>query len=255
MKKIAIVTGASGGLGEAFVKQMMTQDIDEIWCIARTQSKLENLKSKYGERIVPLPLDLCEGTSLQYIQKCLKEQAVSVVFLINNAGIGETLDSYQGFGLEQITQLITVNCTAVVSLCALAIPYMHSGSKIINIASQSAFQPVPYLNLYASSKVFVRHYTRALNVELKQKHITATGVCPGWVDTDMLVREINGKQVYYPGIVCAERVAQKAMRDAKKGKDMSVCTLYVKYMHLLAKILPQKMVMWGWMRAIKRYIK
>jgi short-subunit dehydrogenase len=130
---------------------------------------------------------------------------------------------------------------------------MKKGSRILNISSASSFQPLPYINLSAATKVFERNYSRALNVELANSGITVTAVCPSWVDTDLLSTEVNGKQVKFPGIVSAERVVIQALKDAKRGKDMSVCSFYVKYLHLLAKIFPQKIVMKMWLQSIKEY--
>ncbi len=254
MKKIAIVTGSSGGLGTQFVRLLIKEDVDEIWCVARNRNKLEALKSECGDRLIPLPLDLSDMGAIHHIRKRLEEQRAVVSFLINNAGVGEKLSSYREFSLEQISGLIAVNCTCVAALCTACIPNMAGGSRIVNMASQSAFQPVPHLNLYASSKAFVRSYTRALNAELAGTGITATAVCPGWVDTDMLPREINGKTVKYPGAACAGDVAHKALSDAKKGKDSSVYSLYVKYMHGMSKILPQKLAMKIWMMSVKKYL-
>ena len=131
---------------------------------------------------------------------------------------------------------------------------MSVGSKILNICSASAFQPVPYINLYASTKAFERSYSRALNVELKPLGISVTAVCPGWIDTDMLAKEMNGKKVKFPGIVSPKRVAEKAMKDAEKGRDTSVCSFYVKCQHVNVKLLPQKSTMKIWMKHIKQYL-
>lgn len=89
---------------------------------------------------------------------------------------------------------------------------------------------------------------------MKGTGITSTAVCPSWVDTDLLMKEFNVKRIKFPGIVTPDRVAIKALKDAKRGKDMSVCTLYVKYIHMLAKLFPQKMVMNTWVHKIKKYI-
>lgn len=255
MKKIAIITGAGGGLGKEFTRLLAAEGLFEIWCIARNEAKLEALKSEYGEDIIPMPLDLNDPQSITALSDKLDERQATVSYLINNAGVGEKLGSYAEYTPEQISSLITVNCTSVVSLCTVCIPHMERGGKILNVASQSAFQPVPYLNLYASSKAFVRNYTRALNVELKSSGITATAVCPGWVDTEMLPEEINGEKVRYPGMAKGSEVALKALNDAKKGKDSSVFSLYVKYMHLLSKLSPQKSTMRVWMASIKKYLK
>lgn len=149
---------------------------------------------------------------------------------------------------------IKINCITPVVLCKLCIPYMKKDSRILNISSASSFQPLPYINLYAATKVFERSYSRALNIELKKLGVSVTAVCPSWVDTDLLIKEVNGKKVRFPGIVSPEKIAIKALKDAKKGKDMSVCTLYVKYLHIIGKILPQKLIMYIWVKNIEKYI-
>ena len=131
---------------------------------------------------------------------------------------------------------------------------MIKGTKILNVSSASAFQPVPYLNLYAASKAFERSYSRALHIELMPYGITVTAVCPGWVETDMLTKEINGKKVRFPGIVAPEKVVKKALKDAKKGRDLSICSFYVKCQHINVKLLPQKLTMKIWMRSIRSYL-
>lgn len=140
-------------------------------------------------------------------------------------------------------------------LTQLCIPYMGEESRILQISSASAFQPNPYINLYAASKAFERNYSRALNVELKGTGITSIAVCPGWIDTELLQKEINGKTVRFPGIVSAKRVVKQAIRDAKRGKDMSVCSLYVKCQHVNVKLLPQRWVMKLWMAGLGKYLK
>ena len=93
-----------------------------------------------------------------------------------------------------------------------------------------------------------------MNVELKNTGIISTVACPGWIKTDLLESERNGKQVRFPAIALPEDVAVKILKDAKKGKDMSVYGTYIKYMHLLAKIFPHRLVMKTWLQQIKEYI-
>lgn len=253
-KRIAIVTGASGGIGKEFTKLMLKEAVDEIWAIARTQSKLTALKNELGDKIVTISKDLSNSAELLSIGKMLEEQKPVIAYLINNAGIAK-MGSYKDFTAKEIETTININCCALVVLCNLCIPYMKSGSKILNISSASSFQPLPYLNLYAATKAFERNYSRALNVELKKTGITSTAVCPSWVDTDLLMKEYNGKKIKFPGIVSPERVAIKALNDAKSGKDISVCTFYVKYLHALAKFTPQKLIMNLWVIRIKKFIR
>lgn len=252
MKKIVILTGATGGLGREFLKQILKEDIDEVWAIARNKEKLDELRKQYGEKVVPVSMDLSDFSSFIELEARLKEQMPTVQYLINNAGLAK-MGNYNDFSLEEIDKTINVNCKAPVMLSKLCIPYMKQGSKILNISSASAFQPNPYINLYAASKVFERSYSRALNVELKGTGIKSIAVCPGWIDTELLIKEMNGKKVKFPGMVTAKRVVAQAIKDAKKGKDMSVCSLYVKCQHVNVKLMPQRLVMKIWMCWIGKY--
>ena len=251
-KKIAIVTGATGGIGREFTRLMLNEDLDEIWAIARNRGKLDALRVEFGEKVIPIAKDLSQMSELLDIQNMLSEEKPNVVYLINNAGIAK-MGSYEDFTAEEIDSTVNLNCKTPAVLCNMCIPYMRKGGRILNISSASSFQPLPYLNLYSSSKVFLRYYSRALNVELKSKGITATAVCPSWVDTDLLMKEVNGKPVKFDGLISPQRACKKALKDAKRGKDMSVCTVYVKWEHVLAKIFPQKTVMKTWLRNIKQY--
>ena len=251
--KIAIITGATGGLGREFVFEALKENIDEIWAVARNEDRLNDLKTEFGDKIRTIRCDVANAEELSVLFKLIESEKPDIRLLINNAGIGKMGESI-GFADKDVVNEIDINCKAVCLLCHHAVPFMSKGSRILNISSASSFQPVPYINLYAASKVFVRSYTRALNVELKKKGIICTAVCPGWIDTEMLQKEYNGKPVKFPGLVSPKRVAVKALSDSAKGKDMSVCTFFVKYEHFLSKILPHKWIMKIWMNGIKAYV-
>lgn len=253
-KKIAIITGASGGLGSAFVSQLIHTEIDELWCIARDLDKLNHLKTKFGNKIVLVALDLTQATSISILNQRLSREKPNIIYLINNAGMGDIIASYQTAEPTKSKATVDLNCTAIVLMCTTCLPYMQSNAKILNVSSQASFQPLPYVNLYAATKAFVTSYTRALNVELKQTGITATAVCPGWIDTELLPKTKNELQVKYPHIIQPQQVAIKALNDARKHKDMSVITLYVKWLRLLTKLFPHKMVMKIWVYRIKKYL-
>lgn len=252
-KKIAIITGATGGIGQEFVKQILKEEVEEIWAVARNEKKLAELQERYGRVLVPVPLDLSEEAQIKEFGEVLAKKKPQIQYLINNAGLAK-MASYQEFSLEEISRMVEVNCKAPVLLCQLCIPYMTTGSRILNISSASAFQPNPYINLYAASKAFERSYSRALNVELKGTGITVTAVCPGWVDTELLEKERNGKKIKFPGMVTPDRVVAQAIKDARKGRDMSVCSFYVKCQHAYVKLLPQKWVMKIWVKGISKYL-
>ena len=252
IKAIAIITGATGGIGKEFVSELYNEALDEIWIIGRNSERLAEIKEQYGKKIIPICADLTNEQDLLSIQALLTDK-VWVAYLVNNAGIAQMMSS-KDLETDVINQTIRLNCNVPVILTNYCIPYMKRGSKIINVSSASAFQPVPFINLYAATKAFEHSYSRALNMELKPMGITVTAASPSWVDTKMLTKEVNGKKVKFYGMVSPEAVAKKAIKDAKKGKDVSICSFYVKCQHLNVKLLPHKLVMKIWMRNIKKYL-
>ena len=111
--------------------------------------------------------------------------------------------------------MLNINDKAAALLCRACLPCMAAGSFILNVASASAFQPNPYIALYSASKAFLLSFTRSLNVE--NKSVTCTAVCPGWVDTKMLPKDRNGKQIRYPGMVTADKL-YRLFPDMPEGK-------------------------------------
>lgn len=253
MKKIAIVTGATGGIGKEFTRLLVKEEVNEVWAVARNEKKLAQLKEEYGDKVVIIPKDLTDTKELCDLEVRIRKEDARVSYLINNAGLAK-MAPYSEFSVQELEDTINLNCKAPVILSNLCIPHMERGSHILNISSASAFQPNPYINLYAASKAFERSYSRALNVEVESLGIIVTAVCPSWVDTEMLTREIHGKKVKFPGMVTAKAVAEQAMKDAKKGKDMSICSFYVKCQHLNVKLMPQKLTMKIWMHGLKKYL-
>lgn len=249
-KRIAIITGASSGLGKEFVQLMLKEPVvDEIWAIARNKEKLNRLTKKNPFKIRAFSIDLSDTENILKFQDILKEENPNIQFLFNNAGFAKFC-SYGELNIKESVNMINLNCNGIVAMGLACIPYMKKGSHIVNISSQSSFQPLPYLNIYSATKAFVRNYSRALNVELKKKGISVTAVCPGWIDTSFFDRaEIGAKKsiTNFAGIVKPGKVAKKAVRDAKKGKDISVYGAYVKTCHVTAKLLPQKIMMKIWL--------
>ncbi len=254
MKSVAVLTGATGGLGRAFVQELLREELDEIWAVARDPRKLEALCVAFGEKMVPIRCDLCVPSEVEGFVALLKAKAPDIRFLINNAGLAR-MGSIETFSVDEISKTVEVNCKLPTLICQYVLPYMSRGARILNIASAAAFQPNPYIALYSATKAYLRSYSRSLQYELKEKGITCTAVCPGWIDTPMLQRSQNGRSIRFPGMVSPEKVARKAMKDAKKGKDMSVCTLFVKQEHLWSKIMPQKWSMAIWGHAVRKYAK
>lgn len=253
MSRIAIVTGAAGGMGRAYVKALLKkEELSEVWCLDRTKELLDGIGTQFGKRTVPMAVDLSSFEALQDFRRIVEEKNPGIQYLVNCAGTADFMPSTE-FSDEHLHRSVTINCTAPIVLINICLPFMERGSRIINMSSIGAFSPLPYINLYCAEKAFLRYYSRALNKELKQRGITSTAVCPGWVDTAMLPKEINGRKMVYEGLSQPEDVIALAIRDADAGKDMSVYTALVKWRHLLCKIMPQKLCMDLWAKRTEKY--
>ena len=168
---IAIVTGASSGMGREFVLQLSDYiDVDEIWVIARRADALESLKAEVSVPVRPIVLDLCEESSFADIENLLIAEKPNIKLLVNAAGFGK-FGAYHKVSLTDETRMIDLNCKAPVLMTRLCIPYMEQGSHILQLDSLSAFQPVPYITTYGATKAFILSYSRAMNRELKSRGI------------------------------------------------------------------------------------
>lgn len=252
MSDIAIITGATGGLGKSFVKYLI-DEVEEVWAIGRNMDKLKNLEKEFGEKIKSFSIDLSDIGKLDSIRQKLSQGGYRIKYLVNNAGSGRMAVSTD-FSAQEIQSHINTHNTSVAVLCNICIPYMEQGSHIINVASQSAFQPVAYINLYAACKAFCYSYSRALNMELKSKGIVVTAACPGWIKTELLQTELNGQKVSFPHLAEPDDVVKKTLKDAKRGKDMSVYSAYVRRMQFFSKYYPHKLVMKIWVWSVRKYI-
>ncbi len=252
MTKIGIVTGAAGGIGKAYVRRMMQEDLDEIWCMDRTLDLLKGFKEEFGEKAVTIGADFSSYEDLTGLKSMIQERKPEILYLVNCAGTVQ-FQSTADACFDELHRTMMVNCEAPVLLTAICIPFMPKGSHILNMSSIGAFTPLPYINLYCAAKAFLRYYSRALNAELQERGIVVTAVCPGWVNTDMLPHTINGHEMKYEGMSNPEDVVAQAMKDAKAGRDMSVHTWLVKTRHVICKIIPQKWAIKAWRKKIRRY--
>ena len=247
---IAIVTGATGDIGEEFVKSLLSET-DQVWAVGRSENKLTSLKKKYGDKIVPVRVDLSDRDDIFSFCRKIESGKPEIRYLVNNAGVAK-MKPVSEFTLEEISDMLDINDKAATLICRACIPYMVKGSYILNVASASAFQPNPYIALYSASKAYLLSFTRSLNVE--NENITCTAVCPGWVDTKMLPKQRDGKDIRYPGMTPASKVVDVALKDCHKGKDVSVCSFYFRYMRFLSKVTPHSIAMKMWVKAIRQYI-
>lgn len=245
---IAIISGASSGMGREFAKQFDDLNLDEIWVIARREDRLIELKDALLTPTRVFSFDLLKESSFEVFSHILKQEQPTIKYLVNAAGFGVFGDS--SMDLEVVNRMIDLNVKALVNMTYIAIPYMAKGSHIIELGSASSFTPLINFNIYASTKAFVLHFSNALYQELKPKGIKVSVICPGWVKTEFF-KEANPKKAKHAPMITrplysADKVVKKAIRDAQHGKMISLPGTFTKIHYVKAKFAPKKAMMLIW---------
>ena len=250
--KIAVITGASSGMGREFVIQLEREkQFDEIWVIARRSDRLASLQDEVKTKIRPISLDLTKEESIAEYGRLLEAEQPEVSVLVNASGVGR-FGTFSDMKLEDMYRMIDLNSKAYVGMTYATLPYLKEGSEVYQLDSLSSFQPVPFICVYGATKAFVLSFSRALNVELKKRKIRMMAVCPGWVKTEFFDHAVTDDTItYYNKFYTPEQVITRALRDMKKRKDVSVCGFSIRAQVLLTKLLPHRLVMWVWMKQQK----
>jgi short-subunit dehydrogenase len=248
---IAIVTGASSGLGSEFVKQISQESsLQEIWVIARRKEKLEALSHEIVLPLKILPLSLADPNSFKEIEKQLEEEHPHIAWLINNAGTG-WIGPFSAMEKGKAASMISLNCMAPVSLIDLCLPYMNRGSHILNVCSVAGFLPLPGLAVYSATKSFLLRFSRALREELKTKGISVTALCPYWIqDTEFIQRSNGGASINLLGALRAKDAAAAGIQGAKKNQFLITPGWMSVLSYWSAKFLP-----WSWLWRVRKIMK
>ena len=250
---IAVVTGASSGMGREFVLALDKEwELDEIWVIARREDRLNELKAQCATPIRPIPLDLLEDESFHVYRRLLEETKPEVQYLVNAAGFG-LFGTFTDMDLDTQLNSIRLNANALTAFCHITVPYMPQGSSILNLASNSSWQPVPYINVYGASKAYVMSFSRALGMELRSRKIHVMAIAPGWIKTEFFDHAIHDNTItYFDRFYTAKQVIDKAMKDLKRKKTVSILGFPVRMQVLAIKFLPVSLVMKIWCRQQKK---
>ena len=244
--KIAVITGASSGLGIEFLRAAVTlcPEIDTYWLIARREDRLEALKPEKNLR--PIALDLTDSAALKQFNALLEREKPEISLLINNAGFGKLCD-FATSDIESQTAMIDLNCRALTAVTRYSLPYMKTGGLILNISSIASFAPTPRMAVYCSTKAYVQSFSRALREELKPKKINVLAVCPGPMITEFW--QVADRPTHKSRTLdmlphqSPAKMATCALKAGLKGK--SACTMggFYKFYRFLAHILPKSLLM------------
>lgn len=252
--EIALISGASSGIGEEFAKQLAREwGVRAFWFVARRADRMESLRTHLGVPAKILCADLCTQEGIDTVCRALEQEKPSIRYLISAAGFG-TFGTYAQVSASECARMIDLNVKASVLLTQAALPYMVPGGRIIEMGSGSCFTPLPGFNVYAASKAFILHYTKALNYEIRPLGVRATCFCPGWVQTEFL-----GKATSVPGVAVprkmspllrVENVVHTCLRASARGRVLCVTNWYTKLQHLLFKLVPDSLLTRAWLRML-----
>jgi uncharacterized protein len=245
----ALITGASKGIGLAIAREMASRNIN-LLLIARDQAALsiqaQELSRQYGIKAYYFPVDLSLEESPELIYNWCKDNNYEIQYLVNNAGYGLN-GKFEDYPVSDHLQMMHVNMSAVVGLCHLFLPQLKQQTKgyILNIASSSAYQAVPYLALYGASKAFVVKFTRALRYELKKTPVSVTCISPGPTTTNFISRANIGPKAAKTAakLEMKPEVVAKISVDSMFKEKTEVITGFVnKLQGFLVWLTPKKLV-------------
>ncbi len=218
--RTALVTGASSGIGRAFVRAL-AKDGTCVVAVGRRRDRLEELASEFGEtKIEPLPADLTDTEQLSVVEARLVDPGRPVDLLINCAGFG-TQGRFAELPLDDEDRQIRLNVLALARLTRVALPEMleRRHGAVINVSSVAGHQPIPLWATYSASKAFVTTFSRALAAEVRGTGVRVMVLLPGFTHSEFHAQSgFEKKLVPGPAWMTAEALAEIALRDLARGR-------------------------------------
>jgi len=249
IQHIAVVTGASSGLGAEFARWLGREGrSDSIWIIARRTDKLEALAAELGKdrvKIIEADLSSMEGCRLVVGELAAAAgpsgKGLVVDTFVNNAGFG-TYGPFEEVDIDWQLNMIDLNIRGLTYLSYEALRYMGQGSVLVNVASLAAFHPLGHMGTYAATKAYVLNFSHVLAAELRSRGIRVTALCPGPVDTEFSRVASRGKRELVMHGKTTAAVVEHCMRKAQRGAVQAILGLDWKLQAWLSRFLTRRFV-------------
>jgi short-subunit dehydrogenase len=241
-RPVALITGASAGIGLAFAQALAERGYDLI-VTARRRDRLEELaaglRAKHaGIRVEIIAADLAEGAAPGQIAAETARLGMNVELLVNNAGFG-THGRFESIAADREREEIALNVAALVALTHAFLPAMLERGRggVINIASTAAFQPVPWMSVYGATKAFVRSFSEALHEEVRARGVRVLALCPGPTATEFFDTAIAAPR---GPIRTVRDVVATGLRAYDKGAPLAIDGLSNQIVICLASLMPRR---------------
>jgi short-subunit dehydrogenase len=242
-ERCALVTGASSGIGACFARALNARG-HKLILVARREDRLELLSRELGGADVAIvaPVDLAGPDGPGLLQARVEALGLSVDLLVNNAGTGDT-GPFVDEPLDRLRAMIDLNARALVELTHRFLPAMvaRRSGGVVNVVSNAAFQPVPYLNVYAATKSLVLSFTEALAVELRGSGVTIQALCPGLTETEFFEVARTGERLFVNRLprMRPEAVVAASLRGLDRRRLRVIPGLADRALASLVKIAPR----------------
>lgn len=251
MKKTALITGASSGIGYELSKVFAKNGYNLV-LVSRNREKLilvsEELRKQHDIQVTVIPKDLFKWPSPQEIYDEVAAAGIKIEILVNDAGIG-VYGKFTQSSAEKQMDLIQLNITSLTMLCKLFGKDMakNGSGRILNVASTAAFQAGPFMSTYYASKAYVLTLSEALNYELRKDGVTVTALCPGPTQTAFFERSdmIGTRIERSPYMMSAAEVAEIGFSGLLKGKTIVIPGLINKVLAFLVRLTPRRIASAG----------
>lgn len=246
-RRTALVTGASGGIGEAFARRLAADH--DVILVARNRDRLAALADELGHQhpdgaFTVHPADLARTTDVQALIDSIVADGVVVDLLVNNAGFGSH-GSFAEADTDTLAGQVQLNCMAVVALTRALLPSMieRGGGGVINVASTAAFQPVPTMAVYGATKAFILSFSEAVHVETRGTGVDVLALCPGATQTGFFTA--SGQDYLTTGRETPDEVVTTAFRGLRRHRSVAVSGLLNRVSATGYRFLPRSLIARG----------
>jgi hypothetical protein len=244
--KFTLITGASGGIGEAFARRL-ARERHNLVLVARSEDRLHKLSDElmlvHGVTAHYIALDLTGPDADLRLFEETERLGYQIEWLINNAGFG-SMGEFTALDLERELNMISLNISALVALTHRYLPAMRARGSgvVVNVSSAASFQPIPFFATYSATKAFVTSFSQAIAEENRPHGVKVLALCPGATETDFFTNAKIDEPMQVKGMQTSDEVVETALRAIRKGRPLAVSGMANYLGSVLGTVVPDRLI-------------